>query len=82
MRKQTRQPCYGATFALLDGPYPCADCPRRERCGGEAVACEAFSMYVSGQPQIRWQSAPRAPSRELWTALFGVACGIERLRAE
>ena len=51
------------------GPSPCDHCRYREKCAGERLACEAFSMYIHGTRQVRWQAAPRAPTRARYLAL-------------
>jgi hypothetical protein len=53
------------------GPAPCDCCKFRERCGPERLACQAFSMFLHGESEARWRSAPRAPSRAVWLATVG-----------
>jgi len=48
---------------------PCDDCRYRQKCAGERLACEAFSMYIHGTRQVRWRAAPRAPTRARYLAL-------------
>ena len=52
------------------GPAPCDECRFRERCGLALLACEAFSVYVSGQAAPRWSCAPRAPTRSRFEVIF------------
>jgi hypothetical protein len=55
----------------IQEPSPCDDCRFRQRCGPEQLACDRFSMFCRGLPKWRWQSAPTAPTRARFAALFG-----------
>jgi hypothetical protein len=52
---------------------PCDDCRYREKCAGERLACEAFGMFLHDLSEVRWRTAPRVPTRELYQALVGDA---------
>jgi hypothetical protein len=51
---------------------PCDQCNIRKRCARERLACLAYSMFLAGEPQTRWLSAPRSPSRHTFDAILTV----------
>jgi len=56
---------------VLTEACPCTDCRFREKCASERRACAAFSMFVDGASEKRWQAAPRAPTRAVWLVTDG-----------
>jgi len=54
----------------VTGECPCTGCRLAGRCAEGHEACAAFAMFVHGQPESRWQAAPRAPSTARYAALF------------
>ena len=61
----TRDP---ETFATLTMPAPCDECPLRQRCADEKLACPAFVRFVRGS--TAWGKAGREPSPELYRAIM------------
>jgi hypothetical protein len=49
-----------------DQAGPCDDCKYTQRCTAGDLACDALAVYASGACVIRWQAAPRVPSRGLY----------------
>jgi len=35
------------------------------------LACLAFSLFMAGKSPVRWETAPRVPTRERYQALLG-----------
>lgn len=59
--------------ALLSEKGPCLGCKFAERCATENLACERFLMFTEGAGLPRWQTAPMAPTRAMWLAVFEAA---------
>jgi hypothetical protein len=59
----------GAHHAHDESPGPCPKCVNVERCRcGEA--CKAFAMFVRFGGEVRWLSAPRQPSSDVFDAIY------------
>ncbi len=48
---------------------PCLDCPHRQRCADESLACRQFRVFVHSPTRVNYE-AERIPTREMYDALF------------
>lgn len=53
-----------------DSPGPCMSCPNAQACAG-GLACRQFAVFQQGGREVRWRSASREPSAEIYQRLFG-----------
>jgi hypothetical protein len=56
-------------LAALFAPAPCRGCPLWRRCAIDRLACEAFSVYVTGHGREVWETIERAPTREVYVRI-------------
>jgi hypothetical protein len=49
---------------------PCDACVNAARCAAQHLACESFAAFVAGEPESRWQAAPRAPRAAIYARLY------------
>lgn len=65
---------------VVVGSCPCTDCRLHEKCAARLAACARFSMFVAGETELRWRSAPAVPSRAIFEAVLGAVDPRERAR--
>jgi hypothetical protein len=56
--------------AIDEGDGPCIGCPWQKWCA-EGFACMVFELFTQSVAPVRWRSAARQPSREIYARLFG-----------
>jgi hypothetical protein len=61
-----------------DSPGPCPGCARAVHCGAEALACEAFALFVRFGGRDRWKIAPRQPGADIYRRMFGRSWSTEQ----
>jgi hypothetical protein len=71
-----RKDCLGMSSGVntdaIQEPGPCDVCWLAEKCGAQALACSAFTMFAEGAPATRWARAARVDaSRDRYEKLFG-----------
>jgi len=54
-------------YRMFERPAPCDDCPHRQKCKDELLACDVFDAYV--QRNQHWRSK-RVPNSRIWDKIF------------
>lgn len=67
--------------STLRDPSPCDQCRFDARCQREQLACDALAVFALGCERLRWQNAPRVPTRARFLAISQTLKRKQRLSA-
>ena len=55
--------------SIASDSSPCDQCRFDARCRLERLACDALAVFALGCERLRWQNAPRVPTRARYLAM-------------